>query len=141
MLHRNEMKKMKLNTLTRTVLLFCFLLSAGCQQSAEVASESTETAGGDQPVKLVSQVVEASCGECQFEMEGDGCDLAVRIDGKGYFVDGAKMDDHGDAHGDDGMCNAIRTAKVTGEIKDGRFVATDFELLSQDADESASHAH
>jgi hypothetical protein len=35
-----------------------------------------------------SQIVEASCGQCQFGMEGHGCELAVRIDGKPYFVDG-----------------------------------------------------
>jgi hypothetical protein len=33
------------------------------------------------------QIVEASCGQCQFGMEGHGCELAVRIDGKSYFVD------------------------------------------------------
>ena len=27
-----------------------------------------------------------------------GCDLAVRIDGKSYFVEGTKIDEHGDAH-------------------------------------------
>ena len=61
--------------------------------------------------------------------EGSGCDLAVRIDGKSYYVDGSSIDDHGDAHGDDGLCNCIRKAKVTGEIKDGRFVAASFEVL------------
>ena len=33
-------------------------------------------------------IAEASCGQCQFKMEGKGCDLAVRINGKSYFVDG-----------------------------------------------------
>ena len=41
----------------------------------------------------------------------------------------SSIDDHGDAHGDDGLCNCIRHARVTGEIKGGRFVATAFELL------------
>ena len=80
-------------------------------------------------------MVEASCGECQFGMEGTSCDLAVRIDGKSYYVDGALMDDHGDAHGDDGMCNCVRQAKVTGEIKGGRFTATSFELLPFDKEQ------
>jgi hypothetical protein len=31
------------------------------------------------------QVVETACGECQFKLAGKGCDLAVRIDGKGLF--------------------------------------------------------
>jgi hypothetical protein len=38
-----------------------------------------------------SQIVEAACGQCQFEMEGYGCELAVRIDGKPYFVDGTPL--------------------------------------------------
>ena len=77
-----------------------------------------------------TQIVEASCGQCKFGMKDKkGCDLAVRIDGKPYFVDGTKLDDHGDAHAEDGFCSAIRKAEVAGEIKDGRFVATSFKLL------------
>ncbi len=79
-----------------------------------------------------SQVVDAACGECLFAMEGQSCDLAVRIDGVGYFVDGTGIDDHGDAHGEDGFCNAVRPARVTGEIVDGRFVASEFELVSDE---------
>jgi hypothetical protein len=48
------------------------------------------------------QIVEASCGQCQFGMEGHGCELAVRIDGKSYFVDGSSTP-HGDAHAKDGF--------------------------------------
>nr|MBC7614323.1 hypothetical protein [Pseudopedobacter sp.] len=46
-----------------------------------------------------------------------------------YFVDGTDIDDHGDAHADDGFCNAISKAKVKGEIVKGRFKATEFMLL------------
>ncbi len=111
------------------ILLTCVLLTAGCQPKSLVSTDSTQTGTQKQNSHLVAQVVETSCGECQFKMDGSGCDLAVRIDGKSYFVDGAKLDDHGDAHGEQGMCNAIRKAKVTGDIKDGRFVASAFELL------------
>jgi len=126
-----------MKTRTKSLLLACLLLSAGCQRSTDDAKVATGTLAEEQTVNLVSQVVEASCGECQFDMEGDGCDLAVRIDGKGYYVDGAKMGDYGDAHGNDGMCGIIRKAKVTGEIKDGRFAATAFELLSRDDESEA----
>ncbi|UQD55103.1 DUF6370 family protein [Flavobacterium sp. K5-23] len=78
-----------------------------------------------------SQIVEASCGQCQFKMEGHGCDLAVRIDGKNYFVDGTSLDSHGDAHAEDGFCSAIRKAEVTGEVVDNRFKATSFKLLPE----------
>ncbi|MEZ0005226.1 hypothetical protein ABH942_000577 [Flavobacterium sp. 28YEA47A] len=78
-----------------------------------------------------SQIVEASCGQCKFGMKGHGCDLAVRIDGKPYFVDGTGIDDHGDSHADDGFCSKIRKAEVTGEVKNNRFVATSFKLLPE----------
>ncbi|MEO8234332.1 MAG: DUF6370 family protein [Flavobacterium sp.] len=75
------------------------------------------------------QLVEVSCGQCKFGMTPKGCDLAVRIGGKSYFVDGVKIDEHGDAHAKDGFCEAIRTAEVIGEIKKGRFVVSYFKLL------------
>ena len=77
------------------------------------------------------QVVEASCGECQFKMEGKSCDLAVRINGKSYFVDGTSIDEHGDAHAKDGFCESIRKAEVQGEIVNNRFKATYFKLITQ----------
>ena len=79
-----------------------------------------------------TQIVEASCGQCQFGMEGHGCELAVRIDGKNYFVDGTSIDSHGDAHANDGFCAAIRKAAVIGEIKNNRFVVTEFKLLPEE---------
>lgn len=77
-----------------------------------------------------TQVVEASCGTCKFGMKADDCSLAVKIDGKTYFVDGTKIDDHGDAHAKDGFCNAIRKAEVQGEVVDNRFKVTYFKLLA-----------
>lgn len=81
---------------------------------------------------------EASCGECQFKMEGKGCHLAVRIDGKSYFVDGTSIDDHGNAHGETGFCEAIRKAEVQGQIVDNRFKATYFKLLPYKKEEPAA---
>jgi hypothetical protein len=78
-----------------------------------------------------SQIVEASCGQCQFKMKGHGCDLAVRIDGKSYFLDGTSIDSHGDAHAGDGFCATIRKAEVVGSIVDNRFKATSFKLLPE----------
>ena len=78
----------------------------------------------------INQVVEAACGQCQFRMtEKSGCDLAVKIDGKSYFVDGTTIHDHGDAHADDGFCEAIRQAEIQGEIIDGRFKAETFTII------------
>lgn len=88
------------------------------------------------PKKKV-QVVEAACGECRFKMEGNGCDLAVRIDGKSYFVDGTSIDSHGDAHAKDGFCNTVRKAEVQGEIVNSRFKATYFKLLKEEEKKTA----
>ena len=98
-------------------LIFCTALLLGGCASRPVAGLPTST------------VVEAACGECMFGMKGSDCDLAIRMNGHGYFVDGVNMDSLGDAHAKDGMCKAIRKARVTGQIKEGRFVATSFELL------------
>ena len=99
-----------------TVILLCLL--CGLTGSAQFSSKQEKTI-----------IAEASCGECQFNLEGKGCDLAVRIDGKAYFVDGTKIDDHGDAHAKDGFCNAIRKAEIRGKIVKNRFKATYFKLL------------
>jgi Family of unknown function (DUF6370) len=86
------------------------------------------TAGKPDPNKK-TMVVEASCGECQLGLKGKSCDLAVRINGKAYFVDGAKIDDYGDAHAKEGFCEAISKAAVQGKIVNNRFKATYFKLL------------
>lgn len=79
---------------------------------------------------LKPQLVEVSCGQCQFGMKNKkGCDLAVRIDGSTYFVSGTGLNDHGDAHSEDGFCSTIRKAQVVGEVKDNLFVVTSFQLV------------
>ena len=98
-------------------LLFVFLMFSGIAISSQTTKQNT-------------QVVEAACGQCQFKMKGKkGCDLAVKIDGKSYFVEGTNIDDHGDAHAKEGFCNTIRKAEVTGRVKGDTFVATSFKLL------------
>lgn len=76
-----------------------------------------------------SQLMEVACGECMFGLPGDDCDLAVRFDGKAYFVTGTGIDDHGDAHADDGLCNTIRQAEVKGELTGESFHVTELKLL------------
>ncbi|WP_338410440.1 DUF6370 family protein [uncultured Flavobacterium sp.] len=84
----------------------------------------------EKKIKFENQIVEVSCGQCQFEMnEKKGCDLAVRIDGKAYFIEGTTIDDHGDAHAHNGFCAAVRKAKVSGEIENKIFKVTNFVLL------------
>lgn len=102
------------------VLLFSFYISAAF-------SQETKTNLPD-PTKKI-QIVEASCGKCQFGLAGKSCDLAIRINGKAYYVDGTDIDSHGDAHAKDGFCNAIRKAEVQGQVEGDRFKLTYFKLL------------
>ena len=101
-----------------TGLFFCCCsMAAYCQTSAV-----------PDPHKKI-QVVDVSCGKCNFALGGENCKLAVRIKGKSYFVEGAAIDDFGDAHAKAGLCNAVRKAKVQGEIVDNKFKATYFKLI------------
>ncbi len=79
-----------------------------------------------------AQVVEASCGLCQFDMGGHTCSLAVRYEGNVAFVDGTEIDEHGDAHAADGFCAVVRMATVSGEVNNGRLQVTSFELVDND---------
>ncbi len=100
-----------------------FLLLTGCVSD----NKSTQTA---HVAKIDRTVVDAGCGQCLLGLKGQkGCDLAVRLNGQSYFVDGITMKDLGDAHADDGMCNTLRKAKVTGELVNNRFQTKSFDLL------------
>jgi hypothetical protein len=92
----------------------------GCSERAPEQPFSSE--------RVSTMLIETSCGQCQFGMDAPGCDLAVRLDGTPYFVDGSGIDDHGDAHGTEGLCNIVRMAEASGTIVDGRFVADSFVL-------------
>jgi hypothetical protein len=95
-----------------------------------IGQDTTMKAAVLDPAKKIL-LVDASCGMCKFGMSGDDCKLAVRIDGKAYYVDGTGIDQHGDAHAKDGFCNAIRKAQVQGSIVDNRFKASYFKLVKQ----------
>ena len=100
---------------------------------------STSLAGFSQANSKIStpnpkkkiQIVEVACGECKFGMEGKGCDLAINIDGKKYFVEGTDIHDQGDAHGEDGLCNAVGKAEVQGKIVKNKFKASYFKIVKQ----------
>lgn len=81
--------------------------------------------------KKVYEVL-ASCGTCNFKLKGEGCPLAIKMNDKYYWVDGTTIDEHGDAHGDDGFCNVVKKAKVQGTIEGDRFKATYFEVVKKD---------
>ncbi|MDX8552462.1 DUF6370 family protein [Tenacibaculum sp. 1B UA] len=83
--------------------------------------------------KEKTQIVEASCGQCKFGLNSQqGCDLAIKIDQNAYFIDGAHIDDFGDAHDKNiGFCNVVRKAEVTGKVENGRFKATSFKIIEE----------
>jgi len=110
-----------------------FILAAAGQNTSKL------TANPDPNKKI--QTVEASCGLCQLGLKAKDCSLAVRIDGKAYFVDGTSIDDHGNAHAKDGFCNAIRKAEVQGEITDNRFKATYFKLIPKPENKDIKNAN
>jgi hypothetical protein len=81
--------------------------------------------------KEVKQLAEIACGQCQFALDSEhGCDLAVRIDDKAYFVDGFNIDAFGDAHNENtGFCQVIRKAEISGVVENGRFKASSIQLV------------
>lgn len=105
-------------------IIILFTVFAGLSANAQTKPKKAAPAQ-----TITKQTVEIACGECQFKMKGKNCDLAIRIDGKPYFVDGKGIDDFGDAHDQHGFCNAISKAEVTGKIVNNRFKATDIRLL------------
>lgn len=114
-----------MKTLLTTFCITIISLTATAQAKTKKLSALPD------PNKVI-QIVEASCGECQFGLPGKSCDLAVRINGKSYFVDGTSIDDYGDAHAKDGFCKAVRKAEVQGEIVNNKFKATYFKLIDDD---------
>jgi hypothetical protein len=101
--------------------IICFAFTAKAQTATSSKADATK------PIL----VAEVSCGKCKFGLPGKTCDLAVRIDGKAYYADGANIDSFGDAHAHDGMCNAVRNAEVQGEVLDNRFKITYIKLLPE----------
>jgi Family of unknown function (DUF6370) len=96
-------------TATRLFALTAVLTLLACQAGDQA------TTGAAQPPALRAEV---ACGECQFDLPGTGCHLALRLKGICYWVDGVGLDDLGDAHAADGLCNAIRQAEVRGQVAD-----------------------
>jgi hypothetical protein len=118
---------------TQAIVVASLIFALGCQNEVKVSGKGEPQMTARVMTSYTDQTMEASCGQCQFGMEGSGCDLAVRVNGESYFVDGALIDDHGDAHASDGLCNCVRLAVVTGEIKEDRFLVTAFELEASEA--------
>jgi hypothetical protein len=99
------------------LMVLSLLVAAGCKRDTPPPAEPETAALAE------ARVVETACGVCIFGMEGRGCPLAVKIDGKPYLVTGASVNAH-----TAGLCEAARSATVTGQIEGDKFVATSFDL-------------
>ena len=109
-----------------TVMSSVSLGLLGCSSQADQAGPLESAATDADAVAVVSQTVEAGCGSCTYKMDGvEVCELAVKIDGKPYLVEGSDVDAH-----EAGLCETTKQAEVAGKIQQGKFVATAFELLS-----------
>lgn len=88
--------------------------------------EVTLTRGGAKAAAAIQKVsalaTEVACSKCVYHMAGaKGCELAVKLDGKTYLVDGAKLDTHE-------WCERSLNAVVSGSVENGRFVASSVKL-------------
>ncbi len=84
--------------------------------------EATFTRGAAKAAAAIKKVSAApaavGCSMCVFHVEGaKKCELAVKLDGKTYIVDGAKVAGHE-------WCEKPLDAVVTGSVEGNRFVAT-----------------
>ena len=105
------------------------LLNAIFEEGTGVGTPA-EASKPREPSTASAFVGSMGCATCIFDMEGaEGCKLAVEFDGKHYLVVGSDIDDHGDAHAPDGLCNTARRASFKGEFQGDRFLATEFRPL------------
>lgn len=106
-------------------LIFIFMVHLSMSQQFRLSKKP------DPKKELIE--VEAGCGMCQFGLKDKDCLLAIRKDSKVLHVKGTGIDDHGDAHGDDGFCNATHRAWVQGRMKGDTFVVSYFDLIPKTA--------
>jgi len=112
----------------RAIFLAIFMgnvLFVGACPSPHAGREPTAETVGVQRGRIMA----VGCATCILKMEGvTGCKLAVSSNGKPYLVSGIGIDDLGDAHAADGLCNAERKGMVEGRVEGDRFIATRIDL-------------
>ena len=116
----------------RALAIVILLLFSGCKAS------STDAPAPKRQVSTARNL-EVGCATCIFHMKDvKGCKLAVKIEDTPYLVTGSDIDDHGDAHAGDGLCNSARMAVVEGQVNGNRFAASKVELVPQDPKKPAT---
>ena len=107
----------------KRLFLICVLLVLACKKEKKISINELKFSTEMELIKA-----EASCGICMFNMDGESCELAVKINDEKYYVKGADIDSFGDAHSDSGFCNAIRKVEIQGEVISNEFFLTYFKL-------------
>ena len=105
----------------KKLLSLCTLLIFACKNKNTPSMELKF----NPDIELIS--AKASCGICMFDMVAEN-ELAVDIKGDIYYVTGANIDSFGDAHSENGFCNAIREAEIQGSIVNDKFNLTYFKF-------------
>ncbi|MHC5002689.1 MAG: DUF6370 family protein [Planctomycetota bacterium] len=113
----------------------CLAIALGCQESGGnggTPAEDPTTQTGSitvtaplvQVATLEGETVDAGCAMCIYELPGaEQCLPAIVIDGRPVLVTGIEIDLH-----EHDMCTESRSVVVTGEIRDGSFVAKQFDI-------------
>lgn len=84
--------------------------------------------GSSLPSAIAEGTVEIGCGACIYGMEGvKGCVTFAKIGDTPYVVTGAELDAHSS-----GLCESAKKAEVVGEVRDGKFVASKIELVTEE---------
>jgi len=122
----------------RFALATCALVAvAGCSEKSEETQEAptsqaaavdsaieSASAATIQNVAFTDATLEIGCGMCIYEMDGvDGCTTAAMVNGMPFLVTGVEFNAHAS-----GLCGGAKQAVVSGEVKDGAFVATKIEV-------------
>jgi len=131
--------KTRINTKLAVTVLTAMMIT-GCSGSKDTAAPIAPTAPSapsasvnNDTATAEAMTYEVGCGGCIFEMaDAEGCEAAVKVDGKAYRIVGVEIPAH-----KIGLCSGSAEADMAGEVQDGIFVATSFALTETDDDAGA----
>ena len=131
--------KTRINTKLAVAVLTAMMIT-GCGGSKDTAAPIAPPAPtapsasvNNDTAPAAAMTYEVGCGGCIFEMaDAEGCEAAVKVDGKAYRIVGVEIPAH-----KIGLCSGSSEADMAGEVQDGIFVATSFALTGADDDAGA----
>ena len=129
---------MKLIQNTIIIILTLNIVVAGCGRcslsTTKVKAKPTKTSVNTLVTSVpkngnIEGIVITSCGTCKLGVKKGGCSLTIKIGETVYPVEGTGIHDHGDAHGSEGFCSAVRVAWAKGKMKENVFHSESFILV------------